>query len=367
MPELRLISGDSHFIEPADLWSSNLGDRFGDRTPRVIDEYMGRKGRFLFTGGQVSNLAAVEAGLKELGEWSEAGSIPELRLRFQRAAGLTAEVMNPTFTMSIMRCRTAGSDSDVVRACAAVYNDWAAEFCSSDWERLIGIAAIPTDDVDWSVSELTRIRNRGLRGALIQLEPPSGSPPYHSEDFDPLWAAAQDLDIPLALHIGVGSLPDPFHLHTAEERANAPRAMMQVWNDIGYVLANEFIFGTILDRFPRLKLICGEFEVSWLPTFMYRIDQMQDDFSSRLNLPALEHAASDYVRNRIYHGLIDDPYWSMALSVLGPDRLVWGSDFPHIRAIGVDAPERVSDLFQGMSVADQRCILADNALKLFSA
>ncbi len=46
----RLISADSHVMEPADLWWNALGAKFGDRTPRLLDEYKGEKGSFFYSG-----------------------------------------------------------------------------------------------------------------------------------------------------------------------------------------------------------------------------------------------------------------------------------------------------------------------------
>jgi hypothetical protein len=48
----RLISADSHVYEPRDLWWKALGEKFGDRTPRVLDTYQGREGTFFYTGYQ---------------------------------------------------------------------------------------------------------------------------------------------------------------------------------------------------------------------------------------------------------------------------------------------------------------------------
>ena len=86
------------------------------------------------------------------------------------------------------------------------------------------------------------------------------------------------------------------------------------------VLANEFIFGRILDRFPRLKLVCSEFEISWIPPFMWRLDQMQEDFGYRLDLPKLDLKASDYMRRRIWHGVIDDPFAAESVKKIGTEQ-----------------------------------------------
>jgi len=60
------------------------------------------------------------------------------------------------------------------------------------------------------------------------------------------------------------------------------------------VLANEFIFGGIFDRFPKLKVMCSEFEVSWLPYWLFRIKQVQRDFGPALGIPKINRPVTEY-------------------------------------------------------------------------
>ncbi len=56
------------------------------------------------------------------------------------------------------------------------------------------------------------------------------------------------------------------------------RIMSETLDNLGYLIEasrcrwNDFISGGILQRFPKLKFICSEKEVSWVPGFMYRMD-----------------------------------------------------------------------------------------------
>ena len=54
----RIISADSHVMEPYDLWWKPLGQKFGDRTPRLLDEYRGRQGSFFYSGNTGRPVAA---------------------------------------------------------------------------------------------------------------------------------------------------------------------------------------------------------------------------------------------------------------------------------------------------------------------
>jgi predicted TIM-barrel fold metal-dependent hydrolase len=339
----RLISADSHVMEPKDLWSNTLQNRFGDNTPRIIDEHLGKKGTFFYTGRQVLKVGQSDEEAQKIG-FQEAGFVPEVRVKFQQLAGVTAEVLNATMMLLIIQ----GRYNNVVRECAAVFNDWLAEFCSHDSKRLIGVAMIPMSDVEWATLELERVAKKGHKGAIINLVPPEGCPPYRDPIYDPFWARAQELGIPITLHIITGRVPDPLHFHSKEEQGESPATQIALMYEVMAVLANEFIFGRILDRFPRMKLVCSEFEIAWIPAFMWRLDQMQVDFGHRLDLPTLDMKASDYMRERIWHGVIDDPFAAEAAAKIGTDRVMWGSDFPHVRSIGLDAQSRLLSMFEGL-------------------
>ena len=368
----RIISADSHVMEPLHLWWHTLGHKFGDRTPRYLSEYQGQQGHFFYTGYQgwpvswirdnrpETERAAVEAAAKGL---EACGYDPAVRVRFQAEAGIEAEVMNPTRLLNIMR----NPDSEVVRACSQVFNDWLAEFVSYDPRRLVGVSVIPMDDVDWAVRELERTTRQGLISAMIPCQTPEGHPPYRAAVYDRFWAAASAADVPITLHILTGRKLDPIafaYFQTEEEARDNPGLWVDLLNEIQVVLANDFIFGGILDRFPQMKVICSEFEVSWIPGFMARLDQTEA-VAPRLKIPRLQMPASDYMRERIWHGFIDDTAAGFAIPYVGAGRVLWGSDFPHIRSIGLDADATVARLIASLPANEQEMVVGGNAAEVF--
>ena len=372
----KMISADSHVMEPPDLWWNALGSKWGDRTPRPLDEFKGEKGNFFYSGylgspvqrirvplSSETESAAFEA--QEMG-MGAVGFDPEVRVRFQIEAGIDAEVMNPTTMLGLMR----NPDAPVLQACSEVYNDWMADFVSYSPQRLIGVSAIPMHDVDWAVDELARTLNKGLRGPMINCQPPEGSPPYRDAVYDRFWAAAQEADVPITLHIITGRVMDALIIarlghQTPEETSANPGLWIDLFIEAQTVLANDFIFGGILDRFPNLKLLCSEFEVSWIPGFMSRLDQL-DDVAPRLNLPKLNMKASEYMTTRVFHGFIDDSAAQLAIPYVGVDRILWGSDFPHIRSMGLDAQSTLYQQLQAFSQEDQAKLVGENAAQLFN-
>jgi predicted TIM-barrel fold metal-dependent hydrolase len=225
-------------------------------------------------------------------------------------------------------------------------------------------------DVDWAVKELQRSLQKGLVGPMINCQAPEGCPPYRDQVYDRFWGMAAEAGAPITLHILTGRVLSPLTLvdtQTPEERGENPRRMLELFGEVQEVLANDFIFGGMLDRFPNLNIVCSEFELSWIPYFMWRIDELQDPygFGPRLHLPPLKLRASDYMKTRVYHGLIDDTFGPQMIPLIGADRILWGSDFPHIRSIGLEAQEHVQKMFGALPPQDQEQVVGSNAAKVF--
>ena len=360
----RIISADSHTLEPPELWLNALESKYGDDTPRVVDAHEGTEGPFFFTGKQYARFQEQQEKSAQAGT-PDAGFDPAARIEFQNKTGIEAEVLYPTLGLSIMHSSNRPGYRHVVRDASRVYNDWLADFISHDPKRLIGSAMIPMDDVDWAVAELERTGKMGFKTPLIHAAPPEGCPPYRDKSYDSFWAAAQEMDLTVTLHIVTGRVPDPMACHTAAEWEEGPNMFLDTWEEIPHVLATDFIFGTILDRFPRLKVVTAELELSWIPNFMRRIDMVQGVYSNRLQLPKLEMKASDYLKTRIWHGLIDEEASIPVIPELGADQVVWGSDFPHTISVGAETGATLAALFEGIAADDQAKLVAENTERLF--
>ena len=127
------------------------------------------------------------------------GSDAVARLRDLWRDETVADVLYPTAGLSILQ----GEDEELQEACCRAYNDWLIELCAVDPVRLLGLAMIATNDMDAAVAELERTRAAGLRGAIIWTAPPEGDS-FFDPEYEPLWAAAAALAMPISLHILAG-------------------------------------------------------------------------------------------------------------------------------------------------------------------
>ena len=361
----KIISADSHVREPAELWQQRVSNELGERTPRPIDNYEGIEGSYFYTGQYVVRHLSTDVTGAESDEARiliEAGYDPEVRVTFRERAGIDAELLFPTLFSAVMQI----DDAHVVQTAARAYNDWIAEYCAPHPARLIGNAVVPLHEPEWAVGELKRAREKGLRAALINTVAPVGRPPLRDPCYDPFWSAAEDLDMPVLIHIVTGRVHDPIvYAITRDQLAEAPKGIHEMWHEVQTTLSNEFIFGGILDRHPKLKLIDAEYDISWLLYFMFRDDQIHEQFRGILDLPNLKMKPSDYLKTRIWHGMTDDPFGVDTIRRVGADCILWGSDFPHVRSVNYDTKEAIADIYGDLPLADQKKVVGENVAALF--
>ena len=341
MSELKYVfSADSHIVEPFDLWTNALGAKHGELLPQEVSHCNGVDGKYFYTGIEYIQMAdldptdTADSGADSTGLDPEledkvmrTNSDPALRLELMDLDGVAAEFITSTWMLFSMRI----PDMEVVRDCCSVYNDWVAEYCSHDPKRLLASAMIAMEDVDWAVAELEKAAKKNMGGAVVYCDTKPHMLPYRHKHYDRFWAAAQDLNMPVMLHIVTGQVRDLYTLQTPAERELIPRLSLELFQEGGLVLANEFIFGGVLDRFPKLQLILGEFEISWLPNYMFRLNQLQGALGQSVGLSKTDRPIEEYFATQVWHGFVDDEYFDRSYDIAGSTRILWGSDFPHPR------------------------------------
>ncbi len=373
MTQLRVISADSHMMEPAQLWTDRLDRRFSDRAPHVVKTDHG----YLFTAPGVHPFPVAGGfGLgrsgKELGDHFRthgyeaarpSGWDPVERLKDQDIDGVEAEVLYTTLGMSLFGL----ADAELQQACFSVYNDWLAEFCAHDRRRLHGVALIPLADVGAGTKELERCARAGLKGGMIYGSAPPERP-YLSRDYDPFWAAAQDLEMPLSLHVFTrgnrGPQPGVEGPRTSEY-INFSRAYVRGIHEVQDSLA-DLIQSGVLERFPRLKIVSAENDTGWLPHFIYRLDHVFEKFGAFSNqAQPLTMKPGDYVRRQLWATFQDDPVGPALYQVFGENNFMWASDFPHTDSTWPNSRRVIDASFQPVPEEITRKIVFDNANRLY--
>ena len=333
MSSYRVISSDNHVIEPPDLWVSRAETKFKDRMPHAVST---EDGDLWFCEGQQigGTTSGASAGVrfedpgmmgtvvKRTEDNRPGGHIPEEHVKDLDIDGVDVSIIYPTTGSVLYNVQ----DTDLLTAICTTYNDWLAEFFSANRKRLKGIAMLNVDDVRVGVKELERCAKMGFAGAMIPCYPPEDRL-YDKPEYDPLWAAAQDLGMPLGLHISSNRADSEF----ADPANYRPTFICNADHWPRMSLA-DIIFGGAFERYPQLQIGSVEHELSWVPHFLDRIDYVYTQrggewlTEQRFKGDALP---SDFFHSNVFLGFQEDGPGVRDRHIIGVDNLQWGSDYPH--------------------------------------
>jgi predicted TIM-barrel fold metal-dependent hydrolase len=369
MTPYNVISADSHVAEPVDLWTRYIDPAFAERAPRIVN----RDGveAFVCDGMELLPLAAIGAGkpnedLDRGGTFDETvrpgGYDPAARWADMREDGVDAEVLYPTFALKMYQL----PDPILRRECMRAYNRWLVDFCQ-DTSRLAGrpvlkgiaMVNLEADTIDQAAADLEEIRRLGLAGAMIAVIS-SDQATYGDRRFDPFWARAQALDLPLSLHI----------LTEARPRKKIPFMWMTLSPEEIQLTLATLIFLGVFERFPGLKVVSAESDAGWAAYFAERMDYQFD----RRRSVYLQHwgpqlppdaTPSDYLRRNVWMTFMRDRAGVLARDQIGLDRLMWASDYPHKDSTWPRSQAMLERLFAGVPDPDRAAIVRDNAKALY--
>ncbi len=376
MAAYKLISADSHIVEPPDMYAARMEPKFRDRAPKM-ERRKTPTGReydaWMIDGMQVGTLGAVmQAGqrfedpsqIDFLGIWEDVrkGAYdPDAMIAENEEDGVWGSCLQPSQGLFWYRIPDSALLSEICR----VYNDWIADFCKPYPERLKAIAMLNVDDVDEGCQELERAKKLGMVGAFIPVSP-LPERPYRDPVYDRLWATAQDHDMPLLMHIATNRAGVPGCEFTMNigELTGAGRSTTDHW--VRYSLG-AMLFAGVFDRYPRLKVGSVEHETAWIPHWLKQMDFTYRERpvftkgwkSAEAMLP------SEYWRRNMFVEFMEDDLGIELRQHIGVENMLWGSDFPHAESTWPQSKQFLDRIFAGVPEEDRRKITSDNAAKMF--
>ena len=373
MRSYRVVSSDSHIVEPADLWTSRADPQWKDRIPWVMRKENGDD-MWICDGDEVMSIAVfTQPGVRfedqekhvlidVMESVRPGGYIPEEHVKDMDIDGVDAGVLYPSVSLLFY---VVVQDSRLLDTTFRIYNNWLAEFCKPYSNRLKGIAMINVDDVQEGVKELERCANMGLAGAMIPSHLPGGLK-YSLPQYERLWAAAQDLDIPLSLHVATNRLRpgEPVEYGDVRDPRAASDSNRDHW--VRESLA-DIIFDGVFERYPKLHVGTVEFELGWIPFFLQRIDYT---YTQRPVLPSYHRykedmLPSDYFHHNVYISFQEDALGMRLRDIIGVDKMMWGSDYPHLEGTFPKSHEILEEILADCTHEEKAKIAGANCARLF--
>ena len=217
-------------------------------------------------------------------------------------------------------------------ALATAYNRWLTEEWLARDERLRGSLVVAAQDAPRAAEE---IRAFGEHPGIVQVLLPCGAlTSYGDARYDPIFAAAAELGLPVAMHVGgegLGMNPPPtptgFPAYYVEWHTLLPATAQS--HVVSLVCRGTFA------RHPGLRIVFIEAGVTWLPSLLWRLDANWK--ALRSEVPWVRELPSETVRERVCFTTqpmeepTDPRRLVPALEMIdGIERmLMYASDYPH--------------------------------------
>jgi predicted TIM-barrel fold metal-dependent hydrolase len=370
------VDADGHILEPPDLWERYIDPQYRDRALRfALDDNglealeIGGQPSVMSRRGFPSTLGAMgDPDLRSmqldpertyLGEAPFGSMDPDERGKVLDAEGIDAVVL---YTTVGLLWEAELEDPELSQAYTRAYNRWICEFCAGR-PRLVPTAHLSLGDPVAAAAELERAVGEGARGAYVAPFTHDARPLGHPDN-DPVFAAAQDLDVPFAIHPTFEPLWTKGTRMGSYENVKQLRLLASVTASDGVrqQFTTLFDFG-VFDRFPRLKVVVLESGGGWIGYWLDRIDAIYGHTFIGTRVP-LKNQPSDYFRERCWISCDPDERSIPALAERFGNRFMWASDFPHAD----HTPEYVGDLDElaaAFPAGRRRRFLGDNARDLF--
>ena len=144
---------------------------------------------------------------------------------------------------------------------------------------------------------------------------------------------------------------------------------MSRFHRVGGLNVVQMVLDGLFDRFPTLKVYYAETHAGWLPFFLHLADLRYERHhglaEDKLGFKALKRLPSEYIKEHIYWGFLDDPIGVEMRHHVGVDRLIWATDFPHQESDYPDSQAVIDRIFEGVPQDERRKMLVDNVVEFF--
>lgn len=373
----RIIDADSHFMEPLDLWERYIGPQYRSRCLRFErDPQSGRhvmainEGKRIDGVGEFSmeDMLGVGVGYGQKEEGKGLGTFDfttafnntledmDKRVQFLDQEGIACQFIYPTLGLL---WEGQVSDAELAAAHCRAYNTWTLDVCASHRERLYPVGHISLRHPQAAVRELERLAKAGVRTVFVGALPIDGKS-FGCPDFDPLWAAAQGLDMAVGIHLVVHR-EYIGHNWYRDRRPGFMYLSMNAIQDPRMALTT-MVYDGVFERFPRLRVATIESASGWVVEWLDRLDYR---YSYMGHSCQMKRPASEYFERNIW--ISADPEERLLphmVELLGDHKFFIGSDYPHAEGF-VEPVAKARKALAKLPETSLNKILGDNAAEFF--
>lgn len=387
-----IVSVDDHVVEPPHVWETWLPNKFKDRGPKIERRGVGAmkhigggayEQEFTDDGRQADcwvfedlvyihkrHVAAVGYSRDEMtmtpmtyDEMRPGCYDPKARVEDMLMNHVDVSLCFPSFPRFCGQTFTEAKDRELGEACVYAYNDWMVEeWCGDSNGALAPLCIIPLWDAELAAKEVRRNAARGVNAVCFSEIPPHlGLPSIHSGYWDPLFAACEETNTVVCMHIGSSSRMPA----TSPDAPVAVAASLSFNNSMASL--SDFLFSGVLVRFPNLKLAYSEGQIGWLPYILERVDDVWREHRAWGGVADLiPEPPSTYYYRQVYGCFFRDQHGLNSLDVIGVDNVTFETDYPHTDTTWPNTKAVAEKMMADLSDEVKYKVLRGNAIRMLS-
>lgn len=381
-----IVTSDSHFNEPFDIWAKWVDPKFRERVPYIKVDADGTQ--WLISEGwqpqpvgiarnrtdllqeaesyedlQIMAVPADKMESEDVMRSTSARTI-EGRLKDRVTEGVDAEIIFPTKGLMSF----ASPDPELATAMCAASNRWAYDTLKDHFDTTLPMALIAPGNVEAAIKEVQWAADKGFHGVLIPNRPifhrndqPRNALEYNNTRvFDPLWSAIEEANLTITMHASTGQDPRAVGGHGGA----ITNFVLAVSGSIEPL--TQIISSGVFVRHPKLRLATVESGVGWLP---WLLNQM--DFGYRAHhmwvRPMTPDLPSDYYKAHCYSTFVEEPGSVELLTEMGLGKnLLWSNDYPHPEGSFPYSTITIERSLGKLTDAQRADVLGENAARAFN-
>ncbi|MEY2432745.1 MAG: hypothetical protein QOC92_2470 [Acidimicrobiaceae bacterium] len=365
-----LISVDDHLVEPRGTFQGRLPAKFAADTPRVVEDDEGVEW-WLIEGNKEPNIGANSVVGRPMEEWSaEPTRYDEMRrgvwdiherVRDMDINGVYASLCFPSMVFGFAGQRfMAMRDHELGLACTRAYNDWVIDEWAAPYPDRIIPCQIPwLRDSAAAADEVRRNAARGFKAVAFTENPEKlGLPSLHTGYWDPFFAACEETETVVNLHVGSSSQI------SRPSSDSPPDVTISLFTVNALAASVDWLFSRIPVRFPGIKLAFSEGGFGWVPMVLDRLEYLEKRTVTS-TWAGIDLTPAEVFKRNFYFTSYWDPSSFALRNRVGLDHIMIESDYPHADTTWPDTQACMAEQLAGLAESDVRKITHENAAALY--
>lgn len=370
----HVIDSDLHVIEMGDVYEKYLDDKYRDKMPKYLGwsptnfPHWEVQGQLIPPWAKSQEVASVQKYLDKPTEHMynpvrETGYNADSTLTAMDAEGIDIGVVYRTFAHMVVSIDDL--EPAYATAFCAAFNDWLADYCSTNPKRLKPAAIVSLHDPELAAAEARRAVEKKGHVGVVLLPMPVKDRYLNSPECDALWKEISRLNVPLAFHGTSGGASKDYVSNRFRGKPNFRTQNHASAFPLELMLAlSSMIVGGVLERFPDMRVGFLEGNCGWLPWWLHRLDDQWKKYGGGESIQ-LSAKPSEYFLRQCFIGTdVDEELLKVVVNEIGDDNIVMSVDYPHADG---PFPNGVKEFLElpGVGLESKKKIMWGNCLRLY--